>query len=420
MTVEHAAVACLRMDLYMTLDQSDRAVAVGLDYLRQLGIDWSPHPTEEEVRREYERIWSQLGSRAIEELIDLPLMTDPASLATLDVLTKLVPPAFFTDANLLALVICRAVNLSLERGNSDASCVAYVVLGMIAGARFGDYQAGFRFGQLGYDLVERRGLDALPGPDLSELRQPRPALDETCPDGRDLLRRAFEAANRDRRPHVRGLQLLHLNTNLLAAGDPLAEAQREAEHGLRSRRRRSSALSIDIIAPQLGLIRTLRGLTPRFGCFDDGQFDELRFERHLCSESGSWRCAECWYWIRKLQARFFAGDYASAIDAASKAQRLPWTSPSLVRDGGVSLLWRAVPRRVLRLAPPTSDSSTVEALAAHHRQLEVWAENCPENFENRAALVGAEIARIEGRELDADAPLRTGHPLGPRKRLRPQ
>ena len=67
-TVERATVACLRVDLYTTLDQSSRAVAVGLDYLRHLGIDWSPHPTEEEARREYERIWSQLGSRAIEEL----------------------------------------------------------------------------------------------------------------------------------------------------------------------------------------------------------------------------------------------------------------------------------------------------------------------------------------------------------------
>jgi len=44
--VERATVACLRADLYMTLDQSNRAVAVGLDYLRHLGIDWSPHPTE--------------------------------------------------------------------------------------------------------------------------------------------------------------------------------------------------------------------------------------------------------------------------------------------------------------------------------------------------------------------------------------
>ena len=128
-TVERATVACLRVDLYTTLDQSSRAIAVGLDYLRHLGIDWSPHPTEEEARREYERIWSQLGSRTIEALIELPLMSDPASLATLDVLTKIGPPAFYTDANLLALVTCRAVNLSLERGNCDASCIAYVWLG---------------------------------------------------------------------------------------------------------------------------------------------------------------------------------------------------------------------------------------------------------------------------------------------------
>src|SRR5208337_1760963 len=43
-----------------------------------------------------------------------------------------------------------------------------------------------------------------------------------------------------------------------------------------------------------------------------------------------------------------------------------------------------------------------EAVAAHHRQLQAWAEHCPENFADRAALVGAEIARIEGRELDAE------------------
>jgi len=40
------------------------------------------------VRREYERIWSQLGSRPIEALVDLPLMSDPQSRATLDVLTE--------------------------------------------------------------------------------------------------------------------------------------------------------------------------------------------------------------------------------------------------------------------------------------------------------------------------------------------
>jgi PAS domain S-box-containing protein len=52
-------------------------------------------------------------------------------------------------------------------------------------------------------------------------------------------------------------------------------------------------------------------------------------------------------------------------------------------------------------APAGERRSHLEALVAHHRQLEIWAANCPENFENRSALVGAEIARIEGRALDA-------------------
>src|SRR4029450_12020005 len=45
--VEQATVSCLRRDVYTTLGQSDRAVAVCLDYLRYVGIEWSPHPTEE-------------------------------------------------------------------------------------------------------------------------------------------------------------------------------------------------------------------------------------------------------------------------------------------------------------------------------------------------------------------------------------
>ena len=155
--VERAAVASLRVDLYTTLDQSDRAIAVGLEFLRHVGVDWSPHPSAEDARCEYDRIWSQLGTRAIEDLIALPVLTDPASLATLDILTKLSIPTFINDHNLHVLVSCRAVNLSVERGNGAASCAAYVRLARIAGARFGDYEAGYRFGRLGYDLVEQHG-----------------------------------------------------------------------------------------------------------------------------------------------------------------------------------------------------------------------------------------------------------------------
>jgi len=398
-TVERATVACLRVDLYTTLDQSSRAVAVGLDYLRHLGVEWSPHPTEEEARREYERIRSQLGGRAIEDLIHLPVMTDEASLATMDVLTKLGAPAGFTDVNLYFLVLSRAVNLSLERGNSDGSCFAYEWLGSVAGARFGDYNTGFRFAQLGYELVEQRGLRRFQARTYLNFGSLVPWT-RHIQAGRDPLRRAFDAANKMGDLTDAAYACYVMITNLLAAGDPLIDVQREAEHARAFAEKMGFGLVIDITATQLGLVRTLRGLTPKFGSFDDEHFEELRVERRFSSNPNLAR-AECWYWIRKAQARFFAGDYAAAVDASLKAQRLLWASPSNFEIAEHCFYG------ALSLAASCDTAATgewqqhLDAVAAHHKQLQLWAANCPDNFENRAALVGAEIARIEGRPLDA-------------------
>jgi PAS domain S-box-containing protein len=410
-TVGRATVECLRIDLYTTLDQTDRAVAACLDYLRHLGVEWSPHPTEEEARREYERIWSQLGSRAIEELIELPLMSDPESLATLDVLTKVYPSALFTDANLLSMAVCRAVNLSLERGNGDGSCVAYVFFGKIAGPHFDNYKAGFRFGQLGYELVEKRGLERFQARTYHWFAQFVVAWTKHVQACRGLIRRAFEAATKAGDLTAAVYTFDNLNTNFLAVGDPLVEAQRQAENGLEFAERARFGHLIDIITTQLGLIRTLRGLTYKFGCFDDGQISEVQLERHFAADPAA-KQPECWYWIRKLQARFFAGDYPSALDAAARAQRLLWTSAAMFETAEYHFYAALSHAASCDSAFPDQDGRPssrpaeyqqhFEALAAHHRQLEAWAENCPENFENRAALVSAEIARIEGHELDAE------------------
>jgi PAS domain S-box-containing protein len=401
--LERAAVACLRMDLYLTLDQSSRAVAVGLECLRDFGVEWSAHPSEEDVRHEYERIWSQLGSRAIEELVDLPVMDDTSSLATLNVLTKLATPAQATDSNLVALVNCRAVNLSLERGNCDASCYAYVWVGAVAGARFGDYRTGYRIGRIGCELVEKRGWTRLqPGTLLIFAAVVMPWA-RPVKAGRDLFHRAIDEANSigDVVSAAGTGPLVH--TNMLAAGDHLADVQRLAQRHLEIALKARFGLAIAAIETQLGLVRTLRGSTWRFGSLDHEQFDEpaaeVRFDSNPNLQHAEWS-----YWIRKLQARFFAGDYAAAIECSSRAQRLSWVwSSALVFDAAEYHLYSALSRAACcDSASRDERQEHLDALALHQRQLDVWAKTCPENFENRALLVGAEIARVEGRLLDAE------------------
>src|SRR5262249_9079447 len=107
----------------------------------------------------------------------------------------------------------------------------------------------------------------------------------------------------------------------------------------------------------------------------------------------------------KVQARFFAMDYASAVAAALRAQdsnrqRFAFILrfPSSAEFRFYSALSHAAS---WDSASPDQKPKHFEALTTHHKQLEIWAEHCPENFGNRAALVGGEIARIEGREFDA-------------------
>src|SRR6516164_2697160 len=395
--IDQAALAGLRIDLYTTMNRVDRAVEVCLGYLRCLGIEWSAHPTADEARREYERIWWLLGGRETEALVDLPIMSEPEALANMDVLTKVTIAAMNMDVNLYGLVICRMVNLSLEHGNTDASCVAYVCVGAIAGLVFGNYKAGFRFGRLGYDLVERRGLKRFQARTYLDFAVLIVPWTKHLRTEQDLFRRAFDVANSVGDLTYATYACLNLNHRLLAIGDPLSDVQHEAEQGLEFVQKARFGPVIDVIEAQLALIRNLRGFTVSFGCFNDEHFDELEFEDRLSAP-----IVACWYWIRKLQARFFAGDYAAAAGAWLNAQELLWTSPSFFEAAEARFYGALSHAASCDAADPVQYRQDVQALTGHHKQLVEWAENCPENFENRAALVGAEIARIEGRVLEAE------------------
>ncbi|WP_369719617.1 AAA family ATPase [Bradyrhizobium sp. LLZ17] len=314
---ELAAVTRLRME------PSDRDVEVGLGYLRRVGIVWSAHPTSEEVGQEYERMWRQIGERPVEALLDLPEMTDPIARGTMDVLTVLVSPAWYIDERLRRLIIGRMANLSMEYGNSDASCLAYVVLGNVLGPDFGDYAAGYRFARLGLDLVERQGLDRF----KARVYLGFGSWTRNVRTGRPWLRRAFDAAQQAGDINYASFTRHHLLTHLLACGDPLSEVQREAEAGLDFARQARVELAADRIAGQLQLVRTLRGLTIQFGCFDDAAFNEAEFEHRLEADPRLEQ-AGFWYWVRKLQARVLA-DNRGAIAAAAKADQLLWTSKAL-------------------------------------------------------------------------------------------
>ncbi|MGC1955782.1 MAG: GAF domain-containing protein, partial [Gammaproteobacteria bacterium] len=409
--VDSAAVTCVRLNLYTTLGQSENGVRVGLDYLRQVDGEWPSHATAEHVRQDYDRLRQLRGPGVIEALLDLPLMADPDRRGTMDVLNALASLALFSDGDLFRLVIGRMAILSLEHGNSDGSCLAYAWLGGVLGTYFGDYQAGFRFSSLGLDLVEKRGLDRFRarvylvfGAHVAHWTQP-------LATGRGFLRRAFDAAEEAGDHICAAYSCLDLVTNLLAAGDPLREVERQAEDALEVVQKLQFGLVGEIMIAQLGLVRMLRGLTSDFDSINDAEFGEDSLERDLES---NFQLANPW--IRKLQGCVYAGAYASASAAASKVAALLWRVPTQFELAEYHFYAALARAGRCDTAPAGERSDLVQAVAAHHEQIALWAQHCPATFANRAALVAAEMARLEGRDLDAmrlyDEAVRSAHEDG--------
>ena len=390
----------LRLTLYTTLDRCDRAVDVFLEWLRSQGTEWSNRPTRDDVLREYERIWALLGDRQIEDLMELPLVEDPEVLDALDVFTEIVTPSILFDEHFSTLVVCRLVTLSLEHGNSDAACFAYVWLAMFAGPRLGNYKDGFRFGQLGYNLVEKRGLTRYQARTYMSVGAMVMPWSEHVAGGRELVRRAFDLAYRIGDLTFASYSWDQLITICLAVGDPLAEVQTECENGLAFAKRVRFGLVIHLCGAQLGLIRTLRGVTPTLGRLDHDDYIETDVERDLASNSNL-VFAEFYYWTRKVEARVFAGDYVSAAEAAFKGQGLYWTSAAMFETAEFRLYAALAHAGAWNIASPEDRPKHFQALSEHFKQLEEWAGHSLPTFESRAALVAAEIARIEGRTLDA-------------------
>jgi predicted ATPase/signal transduction histidine kinase len=396
-TVDLAVAACLGIDGYMALGQVHGAVTICLDYMQRLGIDWPIHPTDEQVRNEYKQVWSQLGGREIEEVLSFPRMTDPTSIATMSVLSRALAAALFADWNLLALVVCRGVSLSIERGNDHASCLDYVWLGIIAGHGFGDFENAFRFGRVGFQLVEQQNLTgSLPSTYIAFAARIMPwmAHPARCCD---VIREAYDVANRSGDATHSAFAYVWLGDLLMATGNPLADVQRETESGLNVIRKSKFNVPVDMILVQVALIKTLRGLTATFGSFDHDELDESLFEREL---TGKPERLHCWYWIRKLQARVFAGDFATAVAAAAKAQPLLSKSPSI--EWAEYEFYAALARAALCDSTVAVSHRHFDALTQHHAMLQVWAEHRPETFAARSALIGAEIARFAGSILEAE------------------
>jgi predicted ATPase/signal transduction histidine kinase len=396
--IDRAAAYRLKVILHTVKSEKPQAVDSALTCLRLFCIDIPPHPTSEQVQVEFENVWQNLDGRPIESLINLPLMTDPDLQAVADMMTVVLPPAYFTDNHLFCLLVCRVVNDSMQHGTSGASANGYGYCGIILGPVFHRYSEGYRFTKLACDLVEKHGFIAI-RPKVHLGMGVVAAWTQPITTTIDFSRAAFRTATEMGDLTTACYSLCQSIHGLLLRNDPLDAVWRESENSLDFARKAKFRDMADAIVSQQRFIATMQGRTATFSTFSDEQFNETAFEAQLTDDRIP--TLVCVYWIFKLKARFLSGDYREALAAAEKAQLLLWASGIQVALLDYFFYATLTVAALYEKASADEQNKWRELLTAHREQLGEWAENYPPTFADKHTLVSAEIARIEGRDLDA-------------------
>jgi len=396
--VDQAAAYHLRVLLHTVKSENIQAVASALTCLRLFDIDLPEHPSWEQVRAEYEKIWQTLNGRPIETLIEVPLMIDAELQAAMRVLSTLLTSAYVTDFNLFCLHLCRMVNISVQHGMCSASADGCGWLGTILGSVFHRYGESYRFAKLACDLVDKHGFVASQA--KTNFTMGIVALwTQPMTTAIDFMRAAFRAAIETGDLTYACYSIDHTIANLLVRNDPLDVVWRESETALNFTRDAKYWDAVDIIVSQQRFIATMQGRTATFSTFSDSQFDEGAFEEQLTEDRTA--TMVCFYWILKLKARFLSGDYAEALAAAYQAKSLLFAVAAQIQLLDYFYYMALTAAALHESAPAREQQALRDLLTAHQEQLREWSESYPPTFADKYALVSAELARIEGRDADA-------------------
>jgi PAS domain S-box-containing protein len=396
--VDQAAVYHLKVQFHVMKSENQHAVASALTCLRLFGIDLPAHPTQEDVQAEYETVWRTLDERSIESLIDLPMMTDPELQAAMVILSDLTPPAYFTDFRLYCLHLCRMVNVSMRHGTSGPSAHAYGYGGGVLGLAFHRYREAHRFAKLACDLVERHGFIAY-RPKVHYAMGTVAFWTQPVEVAIDFMRTTSRNAIETGDLTFACYGIFQSITGRLLRNDPLDAVWRESQMALDFARQAKYGDAAEMIESQRQFIATMLGKTATFSTFSDTQFDDATFEARLIEKGMNLVVA--WHWILKLKARFLSGNYTEALAAGDKVKPLLSAAAAQIQLLDYYYYAALTVAALYENASAAEQSGWRDLLTAHQEQLREWAASYPPNFADKHALVSAEIARVEGRDVDA-------------------
>ncbi len=146
-------VYIIRIQANAARNKIQEALLVGREILQRFGITFPAIPTTDDIKQAMLENQTLMGDKNIEDLYDLPVMTDEEKLAIIEIGNRIMPAAFNAGSLLFFLIGSLTVKLAIKYGNAPSSCFSYSTYSMILCNFSQDIKNAITFGQLALNVL---------------------------------------------------------------------------------------------------------------------------------------------------------------------------------------------------------------------------------------------------------------------------
>lgn len=382
----------LQVPYYFTQNNPKKSVSLALEILKSLGIKFPTYLNKVSLIIELIKIRIYQRNRTIEDLVDLPVNTDPYKVAAMKILMSVVPASYVSKPELYPFVITQMVLISLKYGNISISSFGYNNLGIIFSGLLRKYKLGYRLGKLALNIQDCFNADYMRSKNYlvfnNFIRHWQEPLQQSMEGLLEGIQFGLQTGDIENSCHCAAFYI----SQLFFSGEQLDLVNDKQISLLEMMNQYGQELDAKHTKLWIQVVYNLTENTDEFLCLD-GEYFEEDIDLEKLVSSGSYLIVFPFY-IAKLFLVCIFGDVSDAFELVIKSSRY--------RSSGIGLIYSSIFLfySSLSLAMNFESVNQIDKKFISKTIFDALNEfkrlsfECKETYLNKYMLLNAEVSRL--------------------------
>ncbi|MEG5036482.1 AAA family ATPase [Microcoleus sp. AT3-D2] len=392
--LEKLKVYELKVVFYFNQNQFQASIDIALEALKMLGVYLPQKPTKLNIFMGLIRTKLAVGNKRIEDLAQLPPMTDLHKIAAIRILTNMCPAASVTAPDMFPLISFKMVTLSLKYGNAPLSSHGYGTYGLIHCAVLGDMDSGYRYGQLALALLERFDTN-LHNSQMSLsfngfIRHWSEQVKESLIGLLEGIQSGLETGDVNNACYCASFY----SNYIFLSGEPLDSVETKQEQYIQMLLNYKNEFTIYQARIGAQIVLNLQGKTANSCLLAGEKFHEETMLPALMESQNN--LLIFLVYVSKSWLNYLFKDYAQSAENARTASNYSEAAMGLMYVPIHNFYYSLALLALYPTASKIEQKKHLKKVASLQKKMKHWALNSPGNYQHKYDLVEAEKARVLG------------------------